>query len=109
MYLGDVMNNSKSDNSVVVQALETALAGGKTLTAYELTKVCCEALTKSGQRIPAWTVIRDMIGKGSANDINRLKRTIVLSLVRILISEMNASLNCRRMLLQRFKPSGKGR
>lgn len=67
------MNDSKQDSNVVAQALEAALAGGKTLTAYELTKICCEALTKSGQRIPAWTVIRDMIGKGSANDINRAK------------------------------------
>ncbi|MBJ8931657.1 DNA-binding protein [Citrobacter freundii] len=67
------MNDSKQDRNAVDLALEAALAGGKTLTAYELTKICCEALTKSGQRIPAWTVIRDMIGKGSANDINRAK------------------------------------
>lgn len=41
--------------------------------AYEMTKRCCDELTKHGQRLPSWMVIRDIIGKGSANDINRGK------------------------------------
>lgn len=43
------------------------------LNAYEMTKRCCAELTKRGQRIPSWMNIRDIIGKGSANDINRGK------------------------------------
>lgn len=43
------------------------------LNAYEMTKRCCGELTKQGQRLPSWMVIRDIIGKGSANDINRGK------------------------------------
>lgn len=45
----------------------------RSLNAYEMTKRCCAELTKCGQRIPSWTTIRDIIGKGSANDINRGK------------------------------------
>ena len=44
------------------------------LNAYEMSKRCCAELTKRGQKIPSWMHIRDIIGKGSANDINRGKR-----------------------------------
>lgn len=44
-----------------------------TLNAYEMTKRCCAELTQRGQRLPSWINIRDIIGKGSANDINRGK------------------------------------
>lgn len=43
------------------------------LTAYEMTKRCCIELTKRGRRVPSWVSIRNIIGKGSANDINRGK------------------------------------
>ena len=43
------------------------------LNAYEMTKRCCAELTKRGRRLPSWMNIRDIIGKGSANDINRGK------------------------------------
>lgn len=43
------------------------------LNAYEMTKRCCAELTRLGQRLPSWTSIRDIIGKGSAGDINRGK------------------------------------
>lgn len=43
------------------------------LNAYERTKRCCAELTQRGQRLPSWMSLRDIIGKGSANDINRGK------------------------------------
>lgn len=45
----------------------------QSLTAYEMTKRVCAELTSAGEKIPSWTAIRDIIGKGSANDINRAK------------------------------------
>jgi len=45
----------------------------QSLTAYEMTKRVCAELTSLGEKIPSWTAIRDVIGKGSANDINRAK------------------------------------
>lgn len=50
-----------------------ASQGWKSLTAYEMTKRLCAELTNTGEKIPSWTAIRDVIGKGSANDINRAK------------------------------------
>lgn len=50
-----------------------ARPGWEKLTAYERTKLACEELTRDGAQIPAWTTIRDIIGKGSSNDINRGK------------------------------------
>lgn len=47
--------------------------GWTNLTAYERTKRCCAELTKRGERIPSWLIVRDIIGKGSSNDINRAK------------------------------------
>lgn len=44
------------------------------LNAYERTKRCCVELTRRGDRIPSWVVIRNLIGKGSSNDINRGKK-----------------------------------
>lgn len=44
------------------------------MTAYDRAKQCCAELTRVGESIPSWTVIRDIIGKGSAGDINRAKR-----------------------------------
>lgn len=59
-----------------LQDLRTTLASSPdwdSLNAYEMTKRCCAELTKRGQRLPSWMNIRDIIGKGSANDINRGK------------------------------------
>lgn len=44
------------------------------MTAYDRAKLCCAEITRIGEAIPSWTVIRDIIGKGSAGDINRAKR-----------------------------------
>ena len=35
------------------------------------TKILCDVLTKLGESIPSWMVLREHIGKGSSNDINR--------------------------------------
>jgi DNA repair exonuclease SbcCD ATPase subunit len=40
-------------------------------TAYDRTMICCEILLEDGQAIPSWMVIREIIGKGSAQDIRR--------------------------------------
>lgn len=45
--------------------------GWGSLSAYERTKRCCAELTKSGQRLPSWMNVREIIGKGSSTDINR--------------------------------------
>lgn len=51
-----------------------ARPGWHNLSAYERTKIACEELIRAGAAIPAWNTIRDIIGKGSANDINRGKK-----------------------------------
>lgn len=43
------------------------------LNAYERTKVACAELTRKGLSVPGWPTLRDIIGKGSASDINRGK------------------------------------
>lgn len=48
--------------------------GWSSMTAYDRAKQCCAEITRTGEAIPSWTVIRDIIGKGSAGDINRAKR-----------------------------------
>lgn len=63
------MNAPETD----IRAILAARSDWSTLTAYEMTKQCCDEMTKRGQRVPSWTVIRDIIGKGSAGDINRGK------------------------------------
>jgi phage shock protein A len=40
-------------------------------TAYDRTKICCEVLLEDAQAIPSWLVIREIILKGSAQDIRR--------------------------------------
>ncbi|CAG7857266.1 hypothetical protein MCAMS1_02033 [biofilm metagenome] len=57
----------------LINHLETTPEWAK-LNAYERTKRCCLELTKRGERIPSWIIIRNFIGKGSSNDINRGKR-----------------------------------
>lgn len=51
-----------------------AQPGWEKLSAYERTKMACEALTRAGESIPSWNTLRDIIGKGSAGDINRAKK-----------------------------------
>lgn len=51
-----------------------ARTGWAALTAYERTKALLEILANKGLESPNWTVIRGLIGKGSAGDINRAKR-----------------------------------
>jgi chromosome segregation ATPase len=43
-------------------------------TAYELTMKACDLFTTHGVKLPGWNEIRTVIGKGSANDINRAKK-----------------------------------
>lgn len=47
--------------------------GWERLTAFERAKLCCAELVRRGERVPNWQIIRDIIGKGSATDINRAK------------------------------------
>lgn len=56
-----------------IREVLTALPEWNKLNAYEQTKACCRELTQRGVRIPSWMGIRDIIGKGSSNDINRGK------------------------------------
>jgi hypothetical protein len=48
--------------------------GWALMTAYDRTKALLEILARKGLDAPNWAVIRAMIGKGSAGDINRAKR-----------------------------------
>jgi len=51
-----------------------ALPGWDALNAYARAKLACAELLRDGAPIPAWTTLREFIGKGSANDINRAKK-----------------------------------
>lgn len=42
--------------------------------ALELSQICCEMLAKHGLPLPGWQEIREIIGKGSATDVNKGKR-----------------------------------
>lgn len=42
-----------------------------TKTAYERTKLCCAEIVRLGIQPPNWMVIRELVGKGSAGDIQR--------------------------------------
>lgn len=44
------------------------------MNALQLAQHCCEKLAMLGQPLPGWREIREIIGKGSANDINKGKR-----------------------------------
>lgn len=57
-------------NSELSRALE-AIPGWDTMTAHQRTIYCCHELTRLGKKIPAWTAIREHIGKGSPGDIRR--------------------------------------
>jgi len=43
------------------------------LSAYDRALLACDWLTQAGEPIPMWTRLRDLIGKGSPQDINRAK------------------------------------
>jgi len=57
-----------------ISASLSIMPGWDKMSAYERTKLACAELMRAGASIPAWTTIRDIIGKGSANDINRAKK-----------------------------------
>ncbi|TCZ21591.1 DNA-binding protein [Pantoea agglomerans] len=42
--------------------------------ALDLSQICCEMLAKHGLPLPGWQEIREIIGKGSATDVNKGKR-----------------------------------
>lgn len=42
--------------------------------ALDLSQICCEMLAKQGLPLPGWQEIREIIGKGSATDVNKGKR-----------------------------------
>jgi len=66
---------SQSDSQMAeVADLLHASRDWEQLTAYERTLRYCEEMVRRGQLLPAWNVIRDTIGRGSSNDINRAKR-----------------------------------
>lgn len=49
----------------------SALPAWDSMTAYQRALNACRELTKRGQKIPAWTALRVMIGKGSPADLKR--------------------------------------
>ena len=57
-------------NSELSRALETD-PDWDTMTAYQRTLVYCREATRQGKKIPAWTAIREQVGKGSPADIRR--------------------------------------
>lgn len=57
-------------NSEQLRALETN-PDWDTLTAYQRTLIYCREATRQGKKIPAWTAIREQVGKGSPADIRR--------------------------------------
>lgn len=57
-------------NSELLRALET-LPEWDTMTAHQRTMHYCHEATRQGKKIPAWTTIREHIGKGSPGDIRR--------------------------------------
>ncbi len=56
--------------SELLKALE-AMPDWDTMTAHQRTLHYCHELTRLGKKIPAWTAIREHIGKGSPGDIRR--------------------------------------
>lgn len=62
---------SSIDNDL--SACLEALPNWDHLTAYERAFRCCEELTQRGEDLPSWLGIRQVIGKGSGQDINRAK------------------------------------
>lgn len=57
-------------NSELLRALE-AIPDWDSMTAHQRTMHYCHELTRLGKKIPAWTAIREHIGKGSPSDIRR--------------------------------------
>lgn len=61
-------------NKEVLHAALAAHPGWESLSAFEMTKICCFEMTKLGLDVPGWIEIREIIGKGSSTDINRGKK-----------------------------------
>lgn len=57
-------------NSELLRALET-IPDWDAMTAHQRTMHYCHEATRLGKKIPAWTAIREHIGKGSPSDIRR--------------------------------------
>ncbi len=57
-------------NSELLRAIE-AIPDWDAMTAHQRTMHYCHELTRLGKKIPAWTAIREHIGKGSPSDIRR--------------------------------------
>lgn len=57
-------------NSELLRVLE-AIPDWDSMTAHQRTMHYCHELTRLGIKIPAWTAIREHIGKGSPSDIRR--------------------------------------
>ena len=58
-------------NTEQLRALCAAYPQYEPGSAYVRTKILCDVLTKLGESIPSWMVLREHIGKGSSGDINR--------------------------------------
>ena len=58
-------------NTEQLRALCAAYPQYEPGSAYVRTKILCDVLTKLGESIPSWMVLREHIGKGSSNDIAR--------------------------------------
>ena len=57
-------------NSELLRTLETD-PDWDTMTAYQRSLAYCREATRQGKKIPAWTAIREQVGKGSPADIRR--------------------------------------
>jgi hypothetical protein len=57
--------------SIDLSAVLRSLPGWDKMTAYHRVLEACRELTKAGRKIPAWTALREMVGKGSPADIKR--------------------------------------
>lgn len=60
-------------NAALAARLEQ-ISGWDRMNAHERTMRCCAEMLKLGIQPPGWEVIRRIIGKGSATDINRAKQ-----------------------------------
>lgn len=56
-----------------LQALIARHRAWPDMTAYDRAKVICRGYVEAGHSVPAWSSLREVIGKGSSGDINRAK------------------------------------
>jgi hypothetical protein len=70
--------------------------------AYGRTQICCAVMIMLGYPIPNWKVIKDVITKGSASDINRGIRDFRAEHVRAVKRPTNVTLDDLKMFPEEF-------